>query len=112
MPSGDSERVALGLPPLFQPFVEVLTGSSDSSPLSPLPVSTITDPSQLPKIHAFQPLALKDGDTCHSISMMPEFRFFSPEVSLFLVTRADDVNAKQPVVREKLMAYLFCILGT
>lgn len=92
-PEGDRERIALGLPLLFQPYVDIPRSGSPSSTAANYnlslssPVSAAKDPSQLPKIHPFQPLAGKDGDTYYSISMLPEFLSFSHEVRIFSPAR-------------------------
>lgn len=85
-PAGERERVALGLPPLFQPHTEVLSGvpttptnTKSSSPFTLGAVKAITEPSQLPKIHAFQPLVVNEETFC-SMSALPEFLLFSHEV--------------------------------
>jgi hypothetical protein len=90
-PAGESERVTLGLPPLFQPHVEV-TPSTTPTSMTPTPtplaanssyplgtVKAVTEPSQLPKIHAFQPLIANEGEIYNTISSLPEFQFFSHE---------------------------------
>jgi len=85
-PAGERERIALGLPPLFEPHVEVLSGSEPTTPAksqSTFPfgaVKAVIEPSQLPKVHLFQPFASNDGETYYSMSALPEFKFFSHEV--------------------------------
>jgi hypothetical protein len=89
-PAGERERVALGLPPLFEPHLEVF-GSEPTTPAHAKSPSTltfgavkaVTEPSQLPKVHVFQPLASSDGETYYSMSALPEFKFFSHEVRVF-----------------------------
>jgi hypothetical protein len=91
-PAGERERVALGLPPLFEPHVEVLSGSEPTTPALVKSQSTftfgavkaVTEPSQLPKVHLFQPLAGNDGEAYYTISALPEFKFFSHEVRVIL----------------------------
>jgi hypothetical protein len=89
-PSGETERVALGLPLLFQPHTEATFGATSTTP-SPPPIKSsdsftfgapisVTEPSQLPNIHAFQPLAVNDGETYHNIAAMPQYQYFSQEV--------------------------------
>jgi hypothetical protein len=89
-PADERERVALGLPPLFEPHLEVF-GSEPTTPAHAKSPSTltfgavkaVTEPSQLPKVHVFQPLASSDGETYYSMSALPEFKFFSHEVRVF-----------------------------
>jgi len=89
-PVDERERAALGLPPLFQP-IELLASTGEvisSTPINPISLAaasgtaqleTVTDPSILPKVHAFDPLAGADGETYCSISAQQQLRFFSYE---------------------------------
>ncbi|KZP14644.1 hypothetical protein FIBSPDRAFT_102939 [Athelia psychrophila] len=67
-------RVTLGLPLLFEPFVEPAEGESSTAPL----VNPTTDPKKLPRIQVFQPVQ-SDGETYQTIAAVPEYAFFSHE---------------------------------
>lgn len=102
-PAGESERAALGLPPLFQPHVE--GGGSDTfstvpvagASSSPTPRPRIMDASKLPQIHKFQPVIDKEGDTYCNISALPDYGFFSNDVSILIFHSLREV-------------YTFCLL--
>ena len=79
-PAGTQARAALGLPPLFEPYTEPVTGESSTSSVVASTAPT-TDPAKLPRIHAFQPVQ-SEGDTYQSIAAVPEYSFFSHEVSV------------------------------
>ena len=75
-PAGASERLALGLPPLFEPYVDQIT------------TGAILTLEALPEVQTFTPSKL-EGETASSgrqeeyqnIVLQKEFYHFSPEVS-------------------------------
>ena len=87
-PAGETERAALGLPPLFQPHAEgggsdtFSTGSVAEASSSLAPQPRIVDASKLPQILQFQPVIDNEEDTYYNLSAMPEYSFFSTEVSI------------------------------
>ncbi|KZP29646.1 hypothetical protein FIBSPDRAFT_1038692 [Athelia psychrophila] len=76
-PAGPQARAALGLPPLFEPFVEPAEGESSTAPLVGS-IHPTTDPTKLPRLHVFQPVQ-SEGDTYQSIAAVPEYSSFSHE---------------------------------
>lgn len=78
-PTEPQARATLDLPPLFEPYAELTSGESSAVTLDDT-ANPITDPTKLPRIQAFQPV-LSEGDTYQSIVAVPEYSFFSPEVS-------------------------------
>lgn len=64
---------------------------------SPTPRPRIMDASKLPQIHKFQPVIDKEGDTYCNISALPDYGFFSNDVSILIFHSLREV-------------YTFCLL--
>lgn len=84
-PSGKAERLALGLPPLFEPLVEV-AGAGVALNLADLPEVQVFVPSRL-EGSSSGPEADSGTAIYESISLQKEFCHFSFEVSVFLSDR-------------------------
>ncbi|KAJ3531356.1 hypothetical protein NMY22_g8188 [Coprinellus aureogranulatus] len=80
-PTGDMERQALGLPPLFKPYPPVPGPTASTSSLftaSTATKPTTTNPADLPTGQEFTAIKV-DGETYQSISCTAQYAFFSPE---------------------------------
>jgi len=116
-PTNPTERVALGLPPLFEPYVEqpgapnltpvASTSSTAPAVTAPTPSSgpsitaTVTDINDIPQVQVFQPTTIR-GDTSEagqyqSIVLRPEFAHFSFEELRFQAYRSGKKTAPEAV---------------
>jgi len=86
-PTGEQQRTLLNLPPLFKPYTARDTGpasfsssgASANGVLTPAP-PVISNPEVLPAVQEFL-TTTSDGEIFQHISVMPQFRGISPEVS-------------------------------
>lgn len=84
LPTGDKERSALGIPPLFKPIHDydpVLAGrpKEGTSSSSQLPNPRKKDPADIPVIQDFKNEKV-GGETFFTISCAEPYTWFSPEV--------------------------------
>lgn len=83
-PVDANQRVVMNLPPLFRPYSErSLTGGPSSEPLGAIQTRP-ANPAELPDAQAFFTSTV-EGEIYHSISAMPRYNAFSPEVRCIVV---------------------------
>jgi hypothetical protein len=84
IPTGDKDRLALGLPPLFKPITEydpILAGRPKEANNSLVTVLRKTNPGDIPATQDFKGEKV-GGETFYTICCSEPYTWFSPEVRL------------------------------
>jgi len=123
-PTAPSERIALGLPPLFEPYVETPgaavtpVASTSTAPTITAPTHsestitpTVTDIKDVPSVQVFQPSAIRVSETrtmCyhHNIVCQPEYAHFSTEELRWQAYRIGKKTAPEAITANPSLNYV------